>query len=91
VGYAPRTVVTFQPAAGYDPLVLKSFFQQEAIKRGILFTGGHNVSFAHRDADIEQTLAVYAEVMVILARAIETRRVDGLLEGPPVQPVFRKA
>jgi glutamate-1-semialdehyde aminotransferase len=74
---------------GRDWLLGKSLFQQEALRRGVLFTGGHNLCYAHSEADVDRTLAVYDEAMAILARAIADRAVAARLEGKPVQPVFR--
>lgn len=91
VGYAPRTVMTFHDAAGAESLILKSLFQQECLKRGILFSGGQNLSYSHSDADIEQTLRVYRTAMEILADAIQAGDAERWLEGPPLQPVFRRA
>ena len=91
VGLPPRTVVTFQNKNGDDPLVLKSLFQQECLKRGVLFSGGHNVCYSHSDQDIDYTLRVYRSSMEILASAIGEGDVAERLEGQPVQPVFRQA
>ena len=91
VGYAPRSVLTFKDAAGAESLLLKSLFQQECLKRGILFSGGQNLSYAHSDADIEHTLRVYRSAMEILADALRAGDAERRLEGPPVQPVFRRA
>jgi glutamate-1-semialdehyde 2,1-aminomutase len=88
-GYAPRSIVTFDASAG-NPLVLKSFAQQELIKRGILWSGFHTVSYSHTDADIEHTLAAWREVLPLLHDAVRTGRVDSQLRGAPVEPVFRK-
>ncbi|HPL64444.1 MAG TPA: aminotransferase class III-fold pyridoxal phosphate-dependent enzyme [Syntrophales bacterium] len=89
-GYPPRTVVRFPSGDGSDDLALKSLFQQECLKRGILFTGIHNVSFSHTDDDINYTLRVYRTVMETAAEAVRTGMVLSLIEGKPVQPVFRK-
>lgn len=90
LGLAPHTVVTFQDASGHDSLELKSLFQQEVMKRGILFGAGFNVCYSHTDEDVEQTLVACREALQILARALESEDVRRFLEGPPVQPVFRK-
>jgi len=90
-GYPPRTVVRFPAADGFEDLALKSLFQQECLKRGILFTGIHNVSFSHTDDDINYTLRVYRTVMEIAAEAVSKGAVLSKLEGSPVQPVFRRA
>jgi glutamate-1-semialdehyde aminotransferase len=84
-----RTVVMFDSAAG-DPLELKSLLQQELIRRGILWSGFHNLSFSHGPGEIERILAAYAEALPILRRAVDRKSVRAELQGDPVQPVFRR-
>jgi glutamate-1-semialdehyde 2,1-aminomutase len=84
-------VLTFTDAAGADSLAMKSLFQQEMIKRGILIAGGFNLCYAHSDDDIGRTLQACRESLGILAGALAERRVEQLLEGPIIQPVFRSA
>lgn len=91
IGLAPRTVITFKDESGEESLVLKSLFQQECLKRGVLFSGAQNVCFSHSNADIDYTLRVYRSAMEILAEAIKSGGVLDRLEGKPVQAVFRKA
>ena len=88
-GYDCRSMVTFDASAG-NPLELKSFVQQELIKRGILWSGFHNMSFSHTDADVDYTLAVYREVLGLLKEAVLRQDVSSLLRGTPIEPVFRK-
>jgi glutamate-1-semialdehyde 2,1-aminomutase/spore coat polysaccharide biosynthesis protein SpsF len=89
-GLPPRAVMGFRDEKGDDDLELKSLFQQEAIRRGVLFTGAHNISFSHTDDVIERTLEIYDEVMSICKDTIEENNIKERLEGPTVQPVFRK-
>jgi glutamate-1-semialdehyde 2,1-aminomutase/spore coat polysaccharide biosynthesis protein SpsF len=91
IGLPPRTVITFKDETGAESLVLKSLFQQECLKRGVLFSGGQNVCYSHSDADIDYTLRVYRAAMEILAEAIKRGDAPQRLEGEPVQPVFRRA
>jgi len=86
-GYPVRFVVDF---LGEDALKLKTLFQQECAKRGVLFSGSHNISYSHTDAEIEKTLQVYDEVLDIVKFAHEYGMTDQLLEGQVLQPVFRK-
>ncbi|MDQ4145827.1 MAG: aminotransferase class III-fold pyridoxal phosphate-dependent enzyme [Actinomycetota bacterium] len=86
-GYPARHVLTF---AGEDALVLKSYVQQEALKRGVLFVGFHNLCYQHDSADIQFTLSVYDEVLRLLKDAIEEGSPIDRLDGPPVEPVFRQ-
>ena len=89
-GFNFRSLVSFDENAG-DPLLLKSLVQQEMIKRGILWSGFHTISYSHTDKDIEYTLEVYEEVLPILKRALENNTVKKQLRGAPVQPTFRKS
>ncbi|MER3422660.1 MAG: aminotransferase [Nitrospiraceae bacterium] len=90
IGIPPRTVVVFRGEEGKESVVLKSLFQQECLKRGVLFTGSHNVCYSHSDADVEYTLRVYRTALEVLADAIKAGEVEQRLEGEPVQPVFRR-
>jgi glutamate-1-semialdehyde aminotransferase len=91
IGFPPRTVVTFYDESGRESLLIQSLFQQECLKRGVLFSGGHNLCFSHSDDDIDSTLRVYRAALEILADAIRKDKVSEYLEGEPVAPVFRKA
>jgi glutamate-1-semialdehyde aminotransferase len=88
-GYNWRSMVKFKDSAG-DPLLLKSLVQQELIKRGILWSGFHNMSFSHTDEDIEYTLRAYKDTLSILKNAVNNGTVKESIAGTPVQPVFRK-
>jgi glutamate-1-semialdehyde 2,1-aminomutase len=88
-GYNCRTIVTFDAVAG-DPLILKSFVQQEMIKRGILWAGFHNMCFTHTEEDIAYTLKAYREVLALLRDAVKENKVAALLKGEPLEAVFRK-
>lgn len=89
IGYDCRSMVTFDASAG-NPLEMKSLLQQEMIKRGILWSGFHNMSFSHTDEDIAYTLAAYRDALPVLRRAVEEGNIAGYLRGMPVEPVFRK-
>jgi len=88
-GYDCRSLVSFDATAG-NPLELKSFVQQEMFKRGVLWSGFHNMSFSHTDIDVDYTLAAYREVLGLLKEAVSRQEVASLLRGAPIEPVFRK-
>jgi glutamate-1-semialdehyde aminotransferase len=88
-GYDCRSLVGFDATAG-NPLELKSYVQQEMIKRGILWSGFHNMSLSHTDSDVDYTLAAYREVLGLLASAVAAGDVGARLKGTPVEAVFRK-
>lgn len=88
IGMGARSMVTFAPGAG-NGLEVKSFVQQELLKRGILWQGMHALSYSHSDADIDHALSAYGEVLPLLKQAIGDGTVRARLRGEPVQPVFR--
>jgi glutamate-1-semialdehyde 2,1-aminomutase/spore coat polysaccharide biosynthesis protein SpsF len=90
-GLAPRTVLSFFDESGRESLLVKSLFQQECLKRGVLFSGGQNICFSHSAGDIDHTLRVYRTAMEIVGRALSSGNVAAMLEGSPVEPVFRRA
>ena len=90
VGLPPRTVVEFTGEDGADSPALRSLFQQECLKRGVLFTGAHNLCLAHTEAEVDGVLRVYRTALELLADALAADEVEARLEGPPVEPVFRR-
>lgn len=90
-GLAPRTVINFKGKDAQESLSMKSLFQQECIKRGVLFTGSQMLSYRHGQAEVDLILRVYAAAMEIIAGALKKGNWSELLEAEPVQPVFRQA
>lgn len=84
-----RTMLTFSESAG-DPLLMKSYVQQELISRGILWSGFHTMCYSHSAKDIETTLAAYREILPMLDEAVREGGILPRLRGVPVEPVFRK-
>jgi glutamate-1-semialdehyde aminotransferase len=91
VGLAPWTIVTFTDQAPWSAMQLKTLFQQEMLRRGILFSGSQFISLAHDDADISRTITAYAEAMRTLRFALDSSIVDSLMLGKTNELVFRRA
>jgi glutamate-1-semialdehyde aminotransferase len=89
IGYDCRTLNTFDAKAG-NPLEMKTLVQQEMIKRGVLWGGGHNLCYTHSDSDIEHTLKCYEDVLPVLKKAVDEGDVKKYLKGKVLEPVFRK-
>jgi glutamate-1-semialdehyde 2,1-aminomutase len=67
----------------------KTLFLQEMFARGILVLSTHNISYAHSEADIDQLLGVYGEVLPFVHRAAVDGCVEQHLKVRPLQPLFR--
>jgi glutamate-1-semialdehyde 2,1-aminomutase len=91
IGYPYRTIISFTGQGRYDELEMKSYFQQEMIRRGILWTAYHALCWSHSMDDIEYTLEAYDEVLGLFRKAVDAGGpLRPLIEGEPVKPVFRK-
>jgi glutamate-1-semialdehyde 2,1-aminomutase len=74
--------------AGVTSLPLRTLFAQEMVRGGVLMPW-IAVSSSHGDAELQQTLLAARAAFDVVSRALRDG-VDGLLEGPPIKPVFRK-
>lgn len=90
IGYPPRHIFDFSDTEAGSGLEIKSFFQQECADRGLLFSGAHNVSYAHTAEIVDRTLSVYSEVFGSFVKAAQWG-IRSALKGEVVQPVFRRA
>ena len=90
-GLPPWTIVTFRDSAPWSALHLKTLFQQEMLRRGVLFSGSQFISLAHGDEDIARTLDAYGEAMRVLRFALDHHAVDALRQGQVNEVVFRRA
>lgn len=90
IGLPAHSAIYFKDINGNESLELKSLFQQEVIKRGILTMGVHNISLSHSDDDIEKTLEAYNDAFKLMAQAVKSGNIEKFLEGKKIQPVFRK-
>jgi glutamate-1-semialdehyde aminotransferase len=88
-GYPCRSIVNFTEKAG-DALVVKTYLQQEMIKRGILWSSFHNMCLSHSDADVQLTLDAYDDIFPTFKQLIESNSVASALKGQVVEAVFRK-
>ena len=89
IGYPGRSSFCFYGDSN-DGLLIKSIFQQEAIKEGILTAGWHAPSYAHTHKDVEITLDVYKNVFEKILDGLKENKLSTLLKGKIVKPVFRK-
>ena len=72
---------------GAPSQAFRTLFLQELISRGVL-APSFVVSYAHRDAEIDQTVEAIDGALVVYARALADG-VEAHLRGRPVRPVMR--
>jgi glutamate-1-semialdehyde aminotransferase len=88
-GLPPWTTIRIKGFSEEDTLALRSYFQQECVKRGVLTLGAHMLSVAHDESVIQELLTVYAGAVPLLAEAIRKGDARSRLEGPPVRSIIR--
>ncbi len=90
IGIGPRSIIRFLDEDGQFSYPMKSYFQQECFKRGEFFFGAINICLAHTEEIVDHSLGVYGEVMELLADALNKGDISQRLEGPVIQPIFRR-
>jgi glutamate-1-semialdehyde aminotransferase len=91
IGYPCRSIITFDGLGRFDELEMRSYIQQELLRRGVLWAAYHALSWAHSETDIAETLNAYEDALKLFKRVVDSNHsLRPLIEGEPVKPVFRK-
>ena len=90
IGLPEHSAIFFNSNGELDSLIIKSLFQQELIKRGILTIGVQNICYSLNDSDIKKTLEAYNDSLKILNKAIKQEKVLEYIEGGPISPIFKR-
>jgi glutamate-1-semialdehyde 2,1-aminomutase len=88
-GHPSWNFLIIRDARGANSFEIKTLWMQEIMERGILSVGTHNMSYAHTEADVERLLAVYAEVLPGVGRALDTGTLHQQLRCKPLEPLFK--
>jgi glutamate-1-semialdehyde aminotransferase/spore coat polysaccharide biosynthesis protein SpsF (cytidylyltransferase family) len=89
IGFPFKSVINFHNNDKFTSLEMKTYFQQECAKRGILFIGYHLISYAHTLEHINYTLSVYNEIMQNMHTHITNNTLINSLEGRVLTQIFK--
>ena len=89
IGYGWWPEYLFYDNKGNVSLEVQSLFQQEIIRRGILTRSGIFLCGSHEITDIEKTLEIFQEALIIVGAAVKTNKVLDWLDGEVLTPVIR--
>src|SRR3989344_1224340 len=79
----------FTATGDYTDLEIKSFLQQEFLQNGVLWYGGHTISYAHSAADMERVLQVYEKAFQKLRKVLDEKTLRQNLRGKPITNIFK--
>ena len=88
-GHPSWTFLNIADARGATVFDIKTLLMQAQHERGILCLGAHNLSYAHSPDDIAALLAMYAEVLPMVGRALNEGSLHQQLRCAPLVPLFK--
>ncbi len=91
-GYPCRTVMTIKNYKKYSkPLIVKTLIQQELMKRGVLWSQYHSMSYSHKNSHIETSLNAFEDSFKILKKIVmNNKNIENYLHGKPCETVFTR-
>jgi glutamate-1-semialdehyde 2,1-aminomutase/spore coat polysaccharide biosynthesis protein SpsF len=91
VGAPPRNVSIFRNYERKPDLTVKTLFQQECVRRGVITLACHNVCYSHTDDYVERILHTYREVLGFMGEIYRRGdEIERYLDGPPAEQVFQR-
>ncbi len=88
-GHPTWSFLNIKDARGSTVFDIKTLLMQEQHQRGILCLGAHNLSYAHSDADVQQLLGMYREVLPMIGKALDSGTLRQQLRCDPLVPLFK--
>ena len=89
VGHGSHWGLILNSPTPEDGLLWRSYLIQECTKRGYLFFGSHNPTRSHGDFELDFVIKVYAEVLPLFAKHLDSGDLDKYIEGEIISPIFR--
>jgi glutamate-1-semialdehyde aminotransferase len=91
IGAPCRTMLAISATSLGTPLEVKTYFQQEFLRYGILWSGFHTMSYSHSEEDIDHLIRAYGEILPKLEdMLLKNKKVKEYLIGKSLAPVFRR-
>ena len=92
VGYPVHPKVVIRHESDAQQRLLTSLFLQETASRGVIVHfAGFNISFSHREADVDQSLEACAAALAAVGEAIADGRAEARLRGRPYAEAFKRS
>jgi glutamate-1-semialdehyde aminotransferase len=92
IGYPVHPKIVIDHPSPEAQRLLMSLFLQESAARGAIFHfAGFNMSYAHGEADVDETLEACAGALGVVGEALADGRIEERLRGKPYAEAFRRS
>ena len=88
-GHPTWKFLNWSPTDDFDVAQIRTYFQQEMYKLGVLIIATHNISLAMDERIVSKVLKSYELVLNHLKNAIEVGDLESRLLVAPLQPLFK--
>jgi len=88
-GHPTWKFLNWQGTEKYEAKVIKAYFMQEMLKKGVLILSSHNISLSYRKVHITKLLKAYDEVLCDIATRISDGTIEIRLTTKPLEPLFK--
>lgn len=88
-GHPSWKFLNWSQSNGFNEKIIKTFFMQEMLKRGILVLSTHNVSLSIKEKHIQRILNTYGEVLSIVNKSIVNETIMDKLKATPIETLFK--
>ena len=88
-GLPPWSIVTFSDSDHISQSLLKTYFQKEMIKNGIIILGSNNISFAHTDLEIKKIKVAYQNTFEKIKQLTVLENPHEFIGCEIIKPLFK--
>jgi glutamate-1-semialdehyde 2,1-aminomutase len=88
-GHPTWKFLNWNDSGDYKKDSIKTYFQQELYRKGILVLNSHNVTLALNSRNIRKVINIYEDTIQATSTALENRELQKLLLVEPNEPLFR--
>jgi glutamate-1-semialdehyde 2,1-aminomutase len=89
MGHPSWKFLDFADGHGHKATEIKAFLLQELLSEGILFIGTNNMSLAHNERRMNQTIDKYENALSSLAKVLENETLGISLRSPVMEPIIK--
>ena len=88
-GHPSWSFLTWYSSSGFTADEIKTYFAQLMYENGVLILSTHNISLAHSEKIIDQSINIYYEVLSQVKDSLDKGNLKEKLKVEPLLPLFK--